>query len=403
MVNKRNKDFSAVKGLSHRWKIGGNSGNPYTSTNKKKKEVIHMKVKIFEIVQQVSYLDLPSVQEVLKKDVVRDYAYILHDKDIKDDGTLKAPHYHIAVRLKEAYDLKYISKWFGVEMQYVSKAKGRWNDLLLYLTHANATNKHQYPVECVISNFDFSALIKRIDTNSRKEEIVSKIVAGEIREFNFHQEISGTEYVKFKSVIEKAFQYRTAMLKGANREMNCIYINGDSGTGKTTYAKELATKKGYSIFVSSGSNDVLDGYGGEDCIILDDLRPSCMGLSDLLKMLDNNTSSTVKSRYKNKVLECKLIVITTTLEIDEFFKKVFSEQAETIVQLKRRCSIKIHAFMDFMHVSLYQSETRDYGEELIIKNPLKDKYVIKDLSPEEYRKSMMESLVFADEDIIQDI
>lgn len=185
-------------------------------------------------------------------------------------------------------------------MQYVSKAKGRWNDLMLYLTHANATNKYQYPVERVISNFDFSALIKRIDTNSRQEEIVSKIVAGEIREFNFHQEISGTEYVKFKSVIEKAFQYRTAMLKGANREMNCIYINGDSGTGKTTYAKELATKKGYSIFVSSGSNDVLDGYGGEDCIILDDLRPSCMGLSDLLKMLDNNTSSTVKSRYKKR-------------------------------------------------------------------------------------------------------
>lgn len=98
-----------------------------------------------------------------------------------------------------------------------------------------------------------------------------------------------------------------------------------------------------------------------------------------------------------------MIVITTTLEIDEFFKKVFSEQTETIVQLKRRCSIKIHAFMDFMHVSLYQAETRDYGEELIIKNPLKDKYVIKDLSTEEYRKSMMESLVFADEDIIQDI
>lgn len=53
-----------------------------------------MKVKIVEIVQQVNYLDLPSVQEVLKKDVIRDYAYILHDKDIKEDGTLKA---HITI------------------------------------------------------------------------------------------------------------------------------------------------------------------------------------------------------------------------------------------------------------------------------------------------------------------
>lgn len=69
-----------------------------------------MKVKIVEIVQQVNYLDLPSVQEVLKKDVIRDYAYILHDKDIKEDGTLKAPHHHIAFRLIEAYELKHISE-----------------------------------------------------------------------------------------------------------------------------------------------------------------------------------------------------------------------------------------------------------------------------------------------------
>ncbi|MGM8317295.1 AAA family ATPase, partial [Clostridium perfringens] len=83
--------------------------------------------------------------------------------------------------------------------------------------------------------------------------------------------------------------------------MECYFVTGKSGTGKTTYAKQLAKEKGYSVYISSGSNDVLDSYQGQDCIILDDLRPSCMGLSDLLKMLDNNTSSTVKSRYKNKV------------------------------------------------------------------------------------------------------
>jgi SpoVK/Ycf46/Vps4 family AAA+-type ATPase len=61
--------------------------------------------------------------------------------------------------------------------------------------------------------------------------------------------------------------HRTAMLKEASREMDCIYINGDAGTGETTYAKDLAIKNGYSV-VSFGSNEVLDGYGGEDCIIL---------------------------------------------------------------------------------------------------------------------------------------
>lgn len=88
--------------------------------------------------------------------------------------------------------------------------------------------------------------------------------------------------------------------------MEAMYFYGDSGTGKTTYAKQLCEKKNYSYFVSSGSNDVLDGYAGQDVIILDDLHPSSVGLSDLLKMLDNNTASTVKSRYYNNVLECKL-------------------------------------------------------------------------------------------------
>lgn len=32
--------------------------------------------------------------------------------------------------------------------------------------------------------------------------------------------------------------------------MHCIFITGKSGTGKTTYAKEYATKKGYHTYIS---------------------------------------------------------------------------------------------------------------------------------------------------------
>ena len=81
--------------------------------------------------------------------------------------------------------------------------------------------------------------------------------------------------------------------------MEVIYIQGATGTGKTSYSKMLAEQKEYSYYISSSSNDILGDYKGQDCLILDDLRPSCMGLSDLLKMLDNHTTSTVKSRYKN--------------------------------------------------------------------------------------------------------
>ncbi|MFT2804469.1 tRNA methyl transferase PRC-barrel domain-containing protein, partial [Candidatus Phytoplasma asteris] len=82
----------------------------------------------------------------------------------------------------------------------------------------------------------------------------------------------------------------TNTLKGIERNMECVFITGMSGSGKTTLAKKIAKDKNYQTYISSGSNDVLDDYQGQECIILDDLRSNCLGLTDLLKMLDNNTS-----------------------------------------------------------------------------------------------------------------
>ena len=316
-----------------------------------------------EIVQQLEYLSLDKIESVLNgKDCIKDYAYIVHDKDVDDRGVLKKPHVHLALRFNNAYDVKHISQWFDVPQQYVSKVKGKWVDMLKYLTHKNALDKFQYSDDDVVSNFNFVEEIKNNDKSrdERKSEIINKIVAGEIREYNYHNYINIDEYDKYRKSIDNAFKYRLDSIKGVDREMECIFIAGDSGTGKTTYAKQVAEDRGFSVFVSSGSNDLLDDYKGQDCIILDDLRPSCMGLSDLLKMLDNHTASSVKSRYKNKVLECRLIIITTTLNIDTFFGKVFSEEEETIVQLKRRCGLMLKFYMEHYEAYVYDPYKRDY-------------------------------------------
>ena len=156
--------------------------------------------------------------------------------------------------------------------------------------------------------------------------------------------------------------------------MKCVYIQGDSGVGKTSYAKEFCDNKEFSYFVSSGSNDVLDGYAGQDAIILDDLRPSALKLADLLKMLDNNTASSVPSRYSNKVLECRLIIITTVLPIDEFFFNVFSEQPETAKQLRRRCETYVKMDMETLVFGVYNKSSDTYMFAPPIPNPIAMKY-----------------------------
>lgn len=333
-----------------------------------------MKTRLMEIVQQTKYLTSDAVKQGITCSYVQDYAYIIHDADTREDGTLKEPHWHIYLRLKDSTDSKYIAQAFGVPEQYINRVKGKWVDALMYCTHENAPEKYQYSEDDVTSNFDFHAVKEKEKAKKAKDarllEIIDGIDTGLIREYNYFEHISMADAIKYDRQIKAAFKYRTDRLRGLNREMDCIFITGEAGTGKTTYAKMLADDKNLSVFVSSGSNDVLDGYCGEDCIILDDLRPSCLGLSDLLKMLDNNTASTVKSRYKNKVLECKLIIITSVLSLDTFFSNVFKDDNEPIVQLKRRCQCYITMHAKTMDVYGYNPTKRDYMHLYTVENPV---------------------------------
>ncbi|MBS7338755.1 MAG: Rep family protein [Lachnospiraceae bacterium] len=358
-----------------------------------------MQVRLCEIVSDVEHIDIEKIVKVLDtQKPFKDYAYILHNKDTYTEedekqnadhkaGTLKRAHYHIAIRLEYGTDTKYIANWLGIKENFINRVKGKWVDMLKYLTHENASTKYQYAEDEVISNYNWKVekakAINKTNSETRKIQIINDIVSGVIREFNYHEHITISEYDRYKKSIDNAFKYRTDIMKGAKRNMECVYITGKSGTGKSTYAKMMCEDKGYSVFVSSGSNDVLDGYAGQDCIILDDLRPSCMGLSDLLKMLDNNTASTVKSRYKNKVLECKLIIVTSVLKIDEFFNGVFKEQKEPIVQLKRRCKLHLRFEQSHYYASLFDDKAGDYSEEFEYVNPVATMYPKVELTDEE--------------------
>lgn len=297
-----------------------------------------------EIMTQCKYLDEDTIKKALDHASVKDYAYIKHDKDLDVDGTLKISHWHIMIRFKNAVPTETLCGWFCVKSNFLSHIKGRFADALSYLTHSNAPDKFQYSSDEVISNFDFQKEIetekkKKID-EERKNEIIEGIVNGSIREYNYTEFINPFEYVRLKKVIDDSFKYRKDILMmDKNRDMQCLFFTGDSGTGKTTYAKYFCEQKKLSYFVSSGSNDPLDGYKGEDVVILDDIRGENHNVSDLLKLLDNNTASTVKSRYSNKFLECKYIIITSVQDPTQFFGSCFSYNNETIVQLKRRCQI----------------------------------------------------------------
>ncbi|KXT29039.1 plasmid replication family protein [Candidatus Phytoplasma oryzae] len=362
-----------------------------------------------EIVIKEDLIKKDFIDKVLKKKkIIKKFAYILHNRDVLEDGSLKNPHYHIVLVLKTPYDVEYIASWFKTSSNFVEKIKGNMSDILNYLTHKNDLSKFQYEDYEVVSNFNWKKTrdegsIKKYRLDKRLKDLLTKIMNGEIKEYNISKKITVYENNIYATALERAFKFRTNFLKGVKRNMDCIFITGKSGSGKTTYAKYLADQKGYSIYVSSGSNDILDDYQSQECIILDDLRPECLGLSDLLKMLDNNTASTVKSRYKNKVLECNLMIITTTIPIKKFFDLVFykKEKKETIVQLQRRCKVHIRMDKKNIYYSTFNSIKDCYEKEFVRENKILKEFKIKELNEQEQLEKIIE--ITGDKDIVDAI
>ena len=340
-----------------------------------------------EIVQQLEYMSQEDVEAGLDHNAVQDYAYILHDKDVHEDGTPVAPHWHIMIRFKRPVQTESLCKWFGIKSNMIGYILGTVGDAVAYLTHRNKPEKYQYLDEEIKSNYDFKVEVEKAlskkKASQRKEEIIELIRSGIVREYNYTEYITALEYDKFKRAIDNAFTYRRDTLKSLDRHMNVIYIYGGSGTGKTTYAKQLAINKGLSCYISSGSNDPLDGYKGQDCLILDDIRPGDFLLSDFLKILDNNTQSTVKSRYKNKLLECQYLIVTTSFDIPVFFDLLLDSEGESVKQMERRCTLKIQMNTSTMTTYVYQPVSGKYKKVSILKNPVSEVYNKRDLTDEE--------------------
>ena len=288
-----------------------------------------MKLKQYEVVSRVEFFTEPIGDILRRYRTIKKYAYILHDKD-RDT----APHYHIYLNFgKSGVDSKIVAQWFGLQESQINRIQGRATDMLEYLTHSNESQKNKYqdsPSE-VVANFDF------------EEEIKKSKILGNFKEYSYAQQL---EYVDSLPVADKTTAFNKlkklwelrceVLMLNPERDIEVMFIYGKSGTGKTTNAKAFARSRGYDFYVSSSSNDPLQDYRGQKCIILDDVRDTTFEFEDYLKLTDNNTASSVKSKYYNKVLMCNLIIITSSIPLSFWFRDMMYSKKEDLKQFYRR-------------------------------------------------------------------
>lgn len=301
------------------------------------------------------------------------WAYIVHDKDRNADGSIKHTHIHVMCQNKYALRISRIANDFNVKEQYIEKCKTRFANCIAYLTHetekAREEGKHEYDRSDVKSNFNVDSEIDEIvNQNSlkkMKELLIDEILEGRVKEYNLNDffknyKIENKYKVLWNSDIQTAYKIRLKELaRNMDRNMDILYIFGKTGNGKTTYAKALAKKKGYATFITGCSNDAFEGYEGQECIILDDLRSDTFtSFADALKIFDNNTSSRVKSRYNNKVLQAELMIVTSSISVTDLFRSLAT--SEDIKQIYRRINNVIYLDRDVMSLIKYDEQLGKY-------------------------------------------
>lgn len=144
----------------------------------------------------------------------------------------------------------------------------------------------------------------------------------------------------------KGIQAIRDILKDERKEgekINGLYIYGETGAGKTTFAvnyskKLVAAGKYKDYFLQQPKGNWFDGYDGQEILILNEIGggEDDIKYKTLLAMFDPYTMELpVKGSFIK--LRAKLIILTSNLHIDGCFTGVYAQQG----QLKRRMNLGI--------------------------------------------------------------
>lgn len=343
---------------------------------KKSSEAKGIKCKNMMYTQQIAHMSMSmdELKNAVKRLNPARYAIAEHVNDVDENGKPIEPHVHVMMCFCNARYLTSIAKKLGDKPQYIQAWDERANNGFAYLLHITdgARGKTKHGPSEVTANFDYASLVTmeipgQIVAAHEKKSGTVKILLdlmyiGAKTKREVEAELSGSQFGRYKKQIDtiwakrleiKAAEWREKMLaEGA--QVQVIWLYGSAGTGKTSFAKAYARKKGQEYYVSGSSRDIFQGYCGEHTIIMDELRPKTIPYHDLLRILDPfalTDPTMAPSRYADKSLACDLVIITTPYSPYEFHQELGAEvngEIDCFDQLWRRISLVIRMEQDFM-------------------------------------------------------
>lgn len=250
-----------------------------------------------------------QVEKALAKKGVKQYAWILHDKDTYTaaevaknpalvQGSPKAPHVHVVIQRSSFSTIAQVARAFGVPPQCVeSKPPSSFLDLVEYLTHENSkqqqAGKHLYDDSEVHASKGWDW---RSDLEEHKEKRLEKGLSKSLKRRKKEAALNITlgkwdledvysndpELWSMDGVMKhlKALRADWLTRQTPPGQVLNFYISGEGGVGKDLLAAALArslnpeAKRPY--FSLGGENVSFEHYDGEEIIIWEDFRAYSM-------------------------------------------------------------------------------------------------------------------------------
>lgn len=175
--------------------------------------------------QQVKYLPagvktVDDVADLIERKLgPARYAVILHDQDVSDKGLPSEPHIHAMMCFDNARHFSATAKKLGDKPQQIQKWDENADNGFAYLVHATTkarkAGKFQYDPATVKANFNFPALIEKInaevaeakakrqaDAGMDMKAMLDVLYAGGITKEKLEKQLSGSQYARYHRQIE---------------------------------------------------------------------------------------------------------------------------------------------------------------------------------------------------------
>lgn len=320
---------------------------------------------------------IENIEEEYEKGIIRDYAYITHDKDVYSEGDEKRQkeelgkkyddvrnvseatkeeyikqnstivkgcekpvHTHFVIKFKTPRTVKAAGASIGIPVEnhnYIRFCKN-FKASYEYLTHKNQPEKYQYSKEEVNTSVKNESTVDMDRQSDIVDYYIYQIAEKGMSLKICEEQAGGVVFTRNMKMFKDARSVYLGKMKPPDARLN-YYIEGKGGIGKDICSRAFARAlypelEEEECYYCVGENGVqFQKYDGQPVIIWSDARAGSLigqfGRGQLLKVLDTHpTRAEVNIKYGSTVLVNTINIFNGTETYEEFLNGLAGEYTD---------------------------------------------------------------------------